>query len=307
MRRVWFSGGQSNGTGWGTSALVGEYIIGQSILPDVYTGVTSQIKVYNSSSNTFNNLQPIGIAGVGGYNQQGSTYNNCCMEHSFYHRLKEQFPDDTFYNIKYSYGGQSISQLQTQTQSTFTSGINKLTAEGEPFVVEGLLWYQGESDQDNTTEVNDYPTQLTNLINHCVSLSSSDLKVFIVRPVYRPGFKPSQDDWNYMIYDYVRNDSGVTADNKVLFTADDLDVPSLEPLQLVHVAGNGFFLLGTRFFNTYMNMITPNHSKSIGGKIIKVGGDYKTIKTEPFTDETYPSQKTGQGLYTPSIDPPWPV
>ena len=308
MIRVFFSGGQSNATGWATNNDLGIYTAGVYPLPDEYSGTTSQIYIYKTSSDAFSNLNIYGNSSNAGYSFNGSQMNHLCMEYTFFHRLALQYPGDTIYNIKYSYGGYSISQLQSATQSTFTAGIAKLDALGNPYTVEGFLWYQGESDQDSVAEVTAYPAQMTTLINHCVSLSSTDLKVFIVRPCYRVGVKVAQDEWNDMIYDYVRNESGVTADNKVLFTTDDLDVPApASTYTYVHLAGNGMFRLGTRFFNTYMNFGLSRNIKTIGGKILNVGGNYKSIKTNDlYTDETYTAQQAQ--LTEPAVvSPSWPV
>ena len=299
MIRVWLSGGQSNGTGWATDNNIGGYSPGVYALPNEYSGTTSQIKVYKSGS--FQTLVPFGDASTGGYNFYGSSQNTISMEHSFFNKLSLQFPDDDFYNIKYSYGGRSISQLQGSTQATFTSGVDKLISDGQPYTIEGLLWYQGESDQHSQSNVDTYPAQLTTLIDHCVSISSTDLKVFIVRPNYLTG-TAYQDEWNGMIYDYVRNESGVTASQKILFSADDLETPDGEGY--IHVAGTGFFRLGTRFYNQFMNY--GSNRKTIGGKTFIVGGKYKTLR-KVYDDETFTPQNTGQSTVRPVVSPEWPT
>lgn len=248
MKRVWFSGGQSNATGWGTSNIKDNYGIEYS-LPSEYDDTKHQINVFNG--NDFEKLKPFNDVG---YNKNGSRLNNISMEHSFFHYLAKEYPNDNFYSIKYSHGGANINQLLVPTKRIFELGINKMSGE---YKVDGLLWYQGESDQHDLNSVKKYPAKLKNLINHCISLGSKDLKVYIVRPNTFYG-RPYQLEWNDMIEDFVK------INNAKLFNADDLEVPKNEGY--IHVSGTGLIRLGLRFFEEFTGKKIENFSPQNEGQ-----------------------------------------
>lgn len=234
-------GGQSNATGWYTPT---------SSLPSIYTGITSDIKFYKQSTNTFEDYNPVNV----GINFNGSTNMTFSFEISFIHKIKEQYPDDEVYVIKYTFGGADISTLLSPTKTCFSNGKTKLDTIGN-YRIEGFLWFQGESDANTQSEVDGYPAKLTDLIDHCKTLAnnSTTFKSFIVRPGLRSctGFETSKVyelEWREMIYNYCSGDTYLS-----LINSDDVEYPTLLEAR-IHVHGNGFFTLGMRAFNEYMNI-----------------------------------------------------
>lgn len=136
VARVFLLGGQSNMTGVGTSSELGAPY--NSPQPDVrFWG-----GAYGTSA--WVDLAP-------GFGDSGSQFG---PEVSFGRAIKDAYPDDNLYLIKYAVGGTALyddwdppsGPQYSSFMSTMNAALANLDSSGIDYELAGMLWLQGESD-----------------------------------------------------------------------------------------------------------------------------------------------------------------
>jgi hypothetical protein len=182
-------------------------------------------------------------------------------ELSFGARLKELYPNDEIYLIKYaisstSLGGDWISNGTGAKFNLFkarvTQAINNLVAGNKNPTIAGMIWMQGENDTTVSSYATNYAANLTALVNKVRTFNRADpnLKFVAGRITTDPILWSTPSDlaavrnaqWN--ISTYISNSSCIDTDD-------------LEKAYYEHYGTQGQIDLGLRFANQFTSVPEP--------------------------------------------------
>ena len=177
--KVFLLGGQSNMQGMGgfPGATYGTtYYPPDDPCPPPYNAVQTTVKFwdYGTPSGGINVPETVGTHWVDlqpGFGWYPSEFG---PEVSFGYSLRQNFPNDEIYLVKYAKGSTTLATdwrpngtgvCYNWLKTRANAAIANLIGSGKSPVVAGMIWMQGEGDAKTTADANAYATNLTNFID----------------------------------------------------------------------------------------------------------------------------------------------
>ena len=168
--KVIFLGGQSNASGCSLDAY-----LKKNVTPEKYAAYEAGYdNVYINYFTTGTNQSQAFVKCAVRQGEQGICFG---PELGLAEKLHELFPDDTFFIIKWAWGGSNLCDQWLSPSSTGKTGgfykhflkfaqtsIDYLVSKNYNVEIEGMCWMQGESDAFSTKHATDYRVHLSNLI-----------------------------------------------------------------------------------------------------------------------------------------------
>lgn len=275
--RVFLLAGQSNMAGLGAySGYLGAsapetqypYNVADKACPAPYTTPQTGVYFWNYSYDSISGSIHNPGTGNGWINNQfgyGYRTDQFGPELSFGYRMKELYPNDQIYLIKYGISGTTLAEDWNPNGSgacynTFKARVNaamsNLTTTGKNPIIAGMAWMQGESDaiESHTFSLN-YASNLANFIGKVrtyVNTSFGTTKLPIALGRITTYYGPATDN---AIVRAAQDDIVNHAEDVSVFNTDDL-----EWAYRGHYGTQGQIDLGIRFANEFAPTPTPEPS-----------------------------------------------
>jgi hypothetical protein len=221
----------------------------------------------------------VGNAWITLQNGYGHRTDQFGPELSFGKRLKELFPSDEIYIVKYAMSGTSLGGLNewnpngssTNLFNAFknrvTAAVNNLIGQSKNPVISGMIWMQGENDTTVTSYANAYAGNLANLVSkvRTFNKASNNTEFVCGRITMDAAMFGGTDNTNT-----VRNAQGSISNS--VGNASCINTDDLQKAYYEHYGTQGQIDLGIRFANEFAPVPEPSAWILIGTCLIGLAG-----------------------------------
>jgi hypothetical protein len=291
VTRVFLLAGQSNMAGLGAySGYLGDsapetqapYNVADKACPVPYTTPQTGVYFWNYTADTVSGSIHNPGTGKGWINNQfgyGYRTDQFGPELSFGYRMKQLYPNDEIYLIKYGISGTTLAEDWNPDgtgpcYNTFIARVNaamtNLTTNHKDPTIAGMAWMQGESDaiESYSFSVN-YESNLVNFIGKVrtfvkTSFGTTTLPIVMGRITTYYG-----STTNNTIVRNAQNDIVNKVQNISVFNTDDL-----EWAYRGHYGTQGQIDLGIRFANEFAPAPEPSTLVMVGSGLLCLLGGY---------------------------------
>jgi hypothetical protein len=184
-------------------------------------------------------------------------------EITFGQKIAADKPNNQYLIIKYAVAGTNLATQWTATttpgtnngyvyrafQAAVASALNQITAAGNTYQIDGMLWLQGEADASDPTMAPAYGANLTNLINDVRSKYGANLPFIISGIGYETDATGTADR---TLVQTAFSNVAATMPNVRYFNNDDLN-----PTNQLHFSASAQQTIGQRYASALESVPEP--------------------------------------------------